>query len=530
MMQFLIKFVWIRFGLWPHSPRTVLNISARGERSEAKSNPYERLLLLGLFCLLPLHAGINQPISTPLVVTKAEYGTPISQAQVANGTTFVISKPGYYLLAGDLTFRPTVANKNVIEIQSDDVTLDLNTLSIQSDNIQAGINAIVVDNDLSNIVIKNGSIFFITGTGIVAGSGCKNITIIGIYTHDCDGGGISMEGTIASSISSCNITRSNGTATGSAAVGLTLDSCNDIEIINSAFNASNSLTIPAKGAFLDTCINCRFTNCQAVTNVGTSGYGFHLVDSTACIFNDCTAISNRGLTSDGFGFALETGANMQFERCKALSNNSLATNAYGFYFSETKYTAINCSTSSNQGASASSGDAFGFFSRAGTGNKFFQCIAVGNTGGTSSSSIGAGFSLNEGETGSSIETCTSTNNNGNRGEGYGVKLGGTANGDTTTRCIVQSNTLSINTGTERQYGYKDFAANSTTFLAKNLAFDQGKVKTTPTITDHLKMNYYFTYTSPARNPYEIIYETDIAALRTIDTASPFINLSIFGPK
>jgi hypothetical protein len=453
-----------------------------------------------------------------------KYSIPISKPQIANGTTFSITSPGYYNLSGDLSFTSAVASVNVIEIKTNDVVLDLNTFSIRTDNSSSGLTAISIDAGISNVFIKNGSIFSVTGAGIKGNSGCKNIRIDSMFFNDCDDSGIHLDGVLDSSITSCEITNTTGTATGTAAVGLLLNLCKNLQISNSNFNSSTSVTIPAKGVFLTSCINCNFKDCVAATNVGTSGYGFHLSNSDTCKFVACSANDNRGIFLDGFGFACNSSITIQFNCCNALSNDSLTTNAYGFFFSGSNFNkCVNC-TSSNQSGSY---DGHGFFTTAGKGNQFEECLASGNQGGSSMNNIGSGFTFRASETNSLITSCQSLSNGSSVGEGYGIKFG--AIGETISNCTVRNNQLSTNIGGAKKYGFKDFTENMTTLLTNNLAFAQGKVfpLSNGQIADNGFRNYMFTFTSPGKSAMNMLIETDNSTLTTLDTKSPFANISIY---
>lgn len=483
----------------------------------------KKFLSLVFLFTFSCHAQVG---STPVGIRDVQYAIAISQARIANGTTFIISEPGYYLLSQDLSFIPDAANDTVIRISSSSVTLDLNTYRINSDKSQSGTIAISVDSGLSSIIIKNGIISSMTGNGIKINTGCTLVKFYDLFIDDCDAGGILLDTTGDMQFNFCRISSCNGAATSTEAFGLKILSSKDVVIENSIFNTNSSLTIPAVGAIISDSINCKFISCETVANSGTSGYGFRLQNCTACVLQNCVATDNLGATSNGFGFSLESCLNTAITNCKARSNQSTALTAYGFYLSESKYNLFQECEGTNQFVSTSTSNAFGFFSRAGEGNNFFKCTAIGNIGGSAATSTGAGFSLNENERSSIIECCKSTNNNGGTGEGYGIRLGSSTSGDVTINCTVQQNQFSGNTGGSKRYGYKDFSANSTTFLNRNLAFSQGKVKTAATIVDTGTMNYMFTYTDPRKNPFEIIVETNIAMLKPIDTSAPFDNISI----
>ena len=103
----------------------------------------------------------NPPGSTlPLV----EPRTPISQPASAAGFPIVISQPGSYYLATNIT---GVAPKAGISIQSSGVTLDLN--GFQLIGVGGSLSGITVPNFVSNVSVRNGVVRSWGGTGIEAG-------------------------------------------------------------------------------------------------------------------------------------------------------------------------------------------------------------------------------------------------------------------------------------------------------------------------------------------------------------------------
>lgn len=108
----------------------------------------------------PAPAISSQPISgpqlTPMVkITALLTCTPISGAPV------VISAPGRYRLTRNLA----VSGGNVITIQADDVTLDLNGFTISSAARPAVGTAISLVGARRNVTIRNGSIRSLSGAG-----------------------------------------------------------------------------------------------------------------------------------------------------------------------------------------------------------------------------------------------------------------------------------------------------------------------------------------------------------------------------
>lgn len=499
-----------------------------------------------------------------------EYATPIGQSDVANGTTFVITRRGHYILSRDITFNgaqfsgqgvtaDTQGNRipvalpgatpTVILIRSSDVTLDLNNLSIITDdggNNTTGIRIDPLDNDnfpISNVTIKNGKIHLGQGRGVIAsstdvmgfvavdGSGnpvrLRSLVLSGLTIHDWLIGGIFLENVDDAIINLCSTSQNRGGTFG-AAVGLDVKTATNVVVDRCSFSTSEDPIQPIIGVRATTSKHCTFKNSEARGNNGVRGVGFLLTGTcVACSFEECTAVNNNGKIFSGAGFAIEYSLNTRICNCQALSNTAGTSDAYGFFLDHAQYTHVECCTASHQNATSVATGAYGFYSTNGICNYFINCLAQGNVG-QGPTGIGAGFAFENNEHGSTIECCKSISNDGQLGAGYGIKLGGTDN--SVCKTVVQGNWLWTNMGAQR-YGYKDFTPNSSTLLCKNTAFGHGKsIDNTGIVSDTGTMNYMLSYAGGMRNPANIIFETDTAELKTIDTAAPFDNISIVGPE
>jgi len=107
--------------------------------------------------------GIITPPGPPEPLMKTldqiEPRTPISQADVPK----IITTPGSYVLTGNL--QATAAGMDVITVQSDDVTLDLNGFTIHGAGI--GASAIEIAGERQSIVIRNGTVRDFTAPAIL---------------------------------------------------------------------------------------------------------------------------------------------------------------------------------------------------------------------------------------------------------------------------------------------------------------------------------------------------------------------------
>jgi hypothetical protein len=296
---------------------------------------------------------------------------------LSNG--FTVTSPGYYTLCGSVGFDAPVTPSCVIRIQTSNVTFDFNQNSIYQTDADAGLVAVCVDSGFDNIVIKNGKISGVTGSGITIADDSQDIIVSGMTVRGCGGDGISFSGTtgsrnrdviiedsqftnnggnggtftftekikisnskfndnvtIGASFSSSSgneiadsIFNQNGGA--SNAAGLSLDATGSSIIRNCTFNGNFSTTGTARGLLLTSTGNL-VDNCVADGNSSSVSAGFAIgfdVDGTAHLLSNCSASGNSAVTgggSIGVGFRLQSTA----FRCLVKNGTSLTNSARGF--------------------------------------------------------------------------------------------------------------------------------------------------------------------------------------------------------
>lgn len=277
----------------------------------------------------------------------AQYTKPITPAQVNNTGGYQIKMPGYYFLTEDLMFYPKnfIDNKvrlpqpATIYISVDNVVLDLNNKTIthldsktwaqssttglyggkalenESGGSGDNIAAIQIAPGVRNVTIKNGTLNYILGNGILveaasSGGNTSNIAIDGINVINCGREGIlvgaaatkTFDVTISnSSVSQCSgsIQKGNlGTARADAnlvgtgnAVGISLVNVSNGAIANTSASNNQIDTTQAQtatlstnanfamGLKLDTCDNLSIENSVFNNQIGPCAYGMHL---TSC--------------------------------------------------------------------------------------------------------------------------------------------------------------------------------------------------------------------------------------------------------
>lgn len=398
------------------------------------------ILLLNLNMLFSEYRGAK----TIFLHKRDEQGTT-----VINNTTipFIINQPGSYKFIGNICVDATTST-TLISIQTSNVKINLNgRLISQRLPSTRNITGIHIAPDLSNINIENGSINNINGTGIIIGQNCFNIAIHNMIIVQTGSGGIKIDpnsDTIA--IHNCFIGKSLTSRKDN--IGLLLDTVKNVVISQSSFvgvrapagynaynfyaTGSNYCTIVdssfngaqgnnAYGIYLDSCNDFSWTNNEAKGNTATNGVssGVHLNNSTSNTFEGLIASQNRASTIAS-GIKLES--NSHFNKfSNVIVNNQLATENL---------------------------HAYGVYTESSIGNIFSTIIAMGNTGGRSSSSEGAGIKLLN-TIGNSIYDSTCSYNNGRTGKGYGILI------DNATASIIENNKSYYNIGLAGGLGIKE---------------------------------------------------------------------------
>ncbi len=222
-----------------------------------------------------------------------------------------IDTPGFYKLADTLNNSVTITVSNV--------TFDLGGHTITA------ANGIIINNNLNQIVIKNGAIDA-TIDGIIANSGCTNITLENITVKNALRG-INFENVTAGTIKNCEMTANT--------TGLELDNSHKIVVDNSVANCNTHA-----GYCLLSSTTCSIQNCQALStgegNVDidtTSVLGFVSRDGYANIFERCIASSTQALSVTGSSSVIAGFAFRGTEKCSKIINSEASnstTNPDGF--------------------------------------------------------------------------------------------------------------------------------------------------------------------------------------------------------
>lgn len=483
-----------------------------------------------LLCIIQLSIPI-QIQTTPI----SQFSTAISYVDVNNsGST--ISKPGNYYLTGNVSFYPvnTPTLSTIIHITQSNVTLNLNETIITqaSTNSTLNLNAIVIDPGLSNIIIFNGTISGISGTGIVIGDGCSDITIKNVQITNCVQGGLTAIGTSSSPILSLTLrdlllSRNNG---------------------DPSSYGDNTNTYNPTGALLTYVLHFDMSSCQCITNQTTTNddaYGLYLQQCSNGIIRDsffsgnqsnngaygllaeqCIALeiinskfsNNVSLAYNAYGCALFGSSNNKIHKSQALSNIGQSL-TYGFclqglevsstYFGSNYNSILECNSNTNY---TNLGSCYGYFSSGNIANNFIQSISQGNQSGTQSGSIAAGFyaqqlteySTDYNETLTVFKQCVARANyaKDSNGIGAGILI------DVVEKGNLEGNWVFSNTGGLSSYGIADLTPESSSLIMSNYAFGH-------------TTNYLATYEDP--NASIPVISGTVGDFTTLANATPFIN-------
>ncbi len=499
-----------------------------------------------------------------------------SSTQASTQTAFQIDSgvSNITIFGGDIN----QINGYGIDIQSEASGIVLHEIGINGCDA-AGIRG----TEVNNLMISNISCTNSTSPGGASDAigmtltTCKNCNISNssfsnnIVQTGGTGDGI---GVLLTTCNNCKFTNCTaGSNRGADAYGFRLlSSCNSITFESCSAQGNASTAGDAEGFSINASRSITLNNCMSSSTSATGttsameAKGFS-IDNTDCaiitnsIAMATTTTNNTGTArSNAYGFAFTNTSNgAQVCCCKALCTQSTNT-TYGFFFEWSNNNTVHDSLSQDNTATGSSrGSAYGFFSYGGKTNKFENCKAVGNLGAgaaTGGLSIGAGFAFTGQasvalmEQRSSIIGCEARGNGTPlaTGEGYGIKFGDTTVASTASpvNCVVRNCTMVGNLGgnasttassTIQAYGFKDFGdgtstnAELTSFLANNLAFAHRASKTFPLsagqISDNFQLNYMFQFFNSGERATNMIIETDISTLTTLDTAGPYTNTSIY---
>lgn len=271
-----------------------------------------------------------------------------------------ITNSGRYFLEESLKPNPTNDHVSCIKISTNDVIVDLNSYAIIHVKSGGGksFKAIEIDEGLSSITIKNGSLESIDGLGIKINDNCKSIIISNIRITGCTTG-ITATNLNSSLFEKLVITDIINTHSLEDAYGIHVATSNNckfldifIQILQSenngyGFNISNSISV-----FL---FDCKAKQISAKNN----SYGIFLDQSSKyAVLENCTCAYNTSENGNCYGFYSYNGTGGHYKDCLSLGNSSaniIGKESAGFYFENENNTNLSKSTSKSNSGQTSHG-------------------------------------------------------------------------------------------------------------------------------------------------------------------------------
>lgn len=302
----------------------------------------------------------------------------------------LINQRGFYRLGDTISSFPAAAD-SIINITVSDVVLDLGGYTISQGNATASVDGILINNGLSDIVIRNGTISNVTRSGIRIGSSCSQITIQNVEFLNCRVSGVDFQGTAGSRVVDGAVTNCQfyNCATTAGGAPINMLSCANFSVNNCTI-ANASATIAWTGALLNTSSQCSFNSLTIKSNTTTNALtGISVIGGSSNSFTNCLIQNNSGSTAlTGVSLTTATTANSLIDSTVA-GNTSSAGLCIGFSLNNAPTTYFNnCSANGNTGVGAR-----GFVFDGGSNNvAVIGCTANGNANSDAASSA-VGFQI-----------------------------------------------------------------------------------------------------------------------------------------
>lgn len=357
---------------------------------------------------------------------------------VTTGT--MITTPGYYCLANDVTLTGTII------IASSDVVFDINKHTI------TGGNGLIVLGGNNRITIQNGAISSSSSIGISLNGTNDSITLKSLTISLCPTGimctnqtnlmlshlaliditayGINATACSSTHIKDCAITGTGG----STSAGVSYTSSTGCVFFN------NIKVDSFHGGFtLNDVTNLLAQNCVSCNNLGAPGFTISSSSSEHqnIILKKCTSINNA---SDGFNISgandPENDSAYIFEECNAIGSK-LSSSGDGFSINRPRGTFYKCNANQmNNG--------FNNFVSSSANCNFIGCVAENNSE--------SGFLMNSSQ--NYFFMCTASNNSST---GFQFSSGANA----ADSCLSNYNGTSTNAGSGFTFSGQGLAANCT---------------------------------------------------------------------
>lgn len=246
---------------------------------------------------------------------------------------YTINRSGNYALGANIRFNPITSNDAAIVINADNVTLDLANYTISQANLVTGCHGIMVNPSLENIVIQNGTVSSLTGTGIIVSQQCQNVTLSSITTFSCDGRGIDLIGLPGNAITGATIKQCTVAqcCKGLGTIALGLQYCTHPILQQCTIKNNGVSTHRLSGVRLYNTTNAVVQAVTVQNNIASTPMaGFELDTISSCNFDYCISTSNVaiGSASSSIGFSFATNvSNNRFNQCTVTKHQATGATA-----------------------------------------------------------------------------------------------------------------------------------------------------------------------------------------------------------
>lgn len=271
-----------------------------------------------------------------------------------------ITKSGRYFLEESLRANPTNDHVSCIKISTNDVIVDLNSYAIIHVKSGGGksFKAIEIDEGLSSITIKNGTIDSIDGLGIKINDNCKSIIISNIRITGCTTGitATNLNSSLFEKLVITDIINTHSLEDASGIHVATSNNCKFRDVFIQIVQSENN----AYGFNLSNSVSAFFFDCKAKQVSGkNNAYGIFLDQSSKYpVLENCTSAYNVSENSDSYGFYSYNGTGGHYKQCLSLGNicaNASGKRACGFYFENENNTNLSKSVSKSNSGQTSHG-------------------------------------------------------------------------------------------------------------------------------------------------------------------------------
>ncbi|MBI2775535.1 hypothetical protein HYX58_06000 [Candidatus Dependentiae bacterium] len=411
-------------------------------------------------------------------------------------TQLTITRPGFYQLGEDFLVSPTANGDAVIRVASSDVTIDFNGHFISQLNTTQNIAGVFINPALNDIVIQNGLIQNISGTGIVVTASDMRIEIINMTFTNCSAAALVADGTSGTinnlEIRSCIMSGccSNGTDRNV----VLLSRCNRSRMLDCVLDNTvntligiNTQTTQFAMLSLASCSMCTFKNIWIQNNFfrafGATGqipnvsliqesgdnnceFDFVLIRNNQCFNTGTLGANNR---FNGFAAPSVCDSN-RYVNCQIVSNvmaNSQSQDMNGFFGIWTnsifdRCFIVSCSATNNLGLN-------GLRTINGSNaNVFNGCCAIGNS---SFPITGATDGFNCPDTNSLFKSCIAAYNTSSVNTSLGFNLPQTPAHVVLYENIAHRNQGPTNAGS---IGFS-FSGTRASLVTRNIAYNNGTI-------------------------------------------------------